>query len=1141
MTTTWTVYLFSDSGKILFEKEFQARDYQDAQKKGHKLVQPHVRKHKDAEDWVVEESKSKRAGDDSAEELAIRFLLAEDALDEDGKAKTAARALRHWCGQLSGGHDMPSGAYKSPAGQTPTVVVASSQAEAIRLLQPYAYLTAGMMRNYWYNQCQNTGHLKLIGDDKGVWFATSQHASSYVKGTMKAATMKNAKSNAKVLEVPGSFHKVVVQPPKAKRTEFPFEGYIDFQGLKIDVENVQGSTRSGTGPEGEWSTFMHAHYGEIRGTEGTDGDKLDVYVGENHDSSLVVVIHQHNPWDGKYDEDKVVIGCESVEEAIGLYKKQYDRPGFFKDKEYTAMPIGAFWRWVHDKKNKGKKVKTARVRLFTMRDVGAALKKAPWKKRNQGWEERYVMFYSVNFVESRNPGIKAGNFKVVWYTGGPGQFRDSKSVDTLKEAVALANRMKPDADAAAAKELGESPMGKLAANTALLPKAKVVIERATHAWMRGEWTVQSVDRDGAAWVKNRKGLTMELNPPGVMGSGWFAVGPEYDGGAGSTNDQGQVQVRQAMWKKGYAEGTPGALNQAKVELGNALALLRATSWNYLTSHWQIGGDSSYGDHLLFERMYEATVKETDALAEKLVGTYGIAAVDARDQAHMMAYILSHFDIGCPFERGLKVEQIFQAYIKRTLDRLEDLDQLSVGMDDFLRTLANDHETNLYLLQQRQGGVKMARVVDGGDRRHREFIARYMLRLAANVRTDTASFYTIAPEQLYNLVTGGNWMARANELWGGGEGWDEHTQNAMEDSVRRRGGAVFHTGGDGPWEARVEGSVAEMGAFEKLADSVLKSAGNPEMTDTFDASAHPTVVQYAFQKLRQGIAAAVRRTIKDLHGHRNYMLGGKIPLIDSKKLAVALLDYLAHLATENLPGYKAGRETFAITELIAYPWKLNKRDMKALVNAVEKKLRRPLDDSAEPGKTAAEMGAFKALADTVIKTAGWWAIDHDNPDDKLYNGDGPADTMDDALDDIDLAYRQSWGRSAVPEELTAVFTFCTGPAFSGDRKLNLWVDFAAKRQGLTPDELASVDWDALMKMKEAERVLRNTEGNHPHGYDDPKTYFTQKSLNDFDQVCSDAIKASERRTFELDRNVDKLTAEMDGDIEKLGAALEGNQG
>ena len=85
-----------------------------------------------------------------------------------------------------------------------------------------------------------------------------------------------------------------------------------------------------------------------------------MYVGDNHDSSLVVVIHQHNPWDGQYDEDKVVLGCDSIEEAIGLYKSQYDRPGFYREGQHTAMPIGAFWRWINEERNMGKRVKMAR-------------------------------------------------------------------------------------------------------------------------------------------------------------------------------------------------------------------------------------------------------------------------------------------------------------------------------------------------------------------------------------------------------------------------------------------------------------------------------------------------------------------------------------------------------------------------------------------------------------------------------------------------------------------------------------------------------------------------------------------------------------------------------------------------------------
>jgi len=58
--TIWTVYLFSQTGKTLFKKDFHARDQRDAENKGHKIVLPHIDKHDDAEDWIVEEKPASR-------------------------------------------------------------------------------------------------------------------------------------------------------------------------------------------------------------------------------------------------------------------------------------------------------------------------------------------------------------------------------------------------------------------------------------------------------------------------------------------------------------------------------------------------------------------------------------------------------------------------------------------------------------------------------------------------------------------------------------------------------------------------------------------------------------------------------------------------------------------------------------------------------------------------------------------------------------------------------------------------------------------------------------------------------------------------------------------------------------------------
>ncbi len=108
------------------------------------------------------------------------------------------------------------------------------------------------------------------------------------------------------------------------------QGYVNFQGLAISIENERGSYRQGIDDHGKpWRTFMHIAYGRIQKTEGVDGDPVDVYIGPVHDSKDVFVIHQNDPVTGRYDEDKTMIGFNNSIEAKMSYLRQYDRPGFF--------------------------------------------------------------------------------------------------------------------------------------------------------------------------------------------------------------------------------------------------------------------------------------------------------------------------------------------------------------------------------------------------------------------------------------------------------------------------------------------------------------------------------------------------------------------------------------------------------------------------------------------------------------------------------------------------------------------------------------------------------------------------------------------------------------------------------------------
>jgi len=108
------------------------------------------------------------------------------------------------------------------------------------------------------------------------------------------------------------------------------QGHIDFQGLRIAVENRKGSVRSGTTPDGhKWRTVMRAPYGYIEApAKGKDGDSIDVYVGPDKKAPNAFVVHQHKPDGTGHDEDKVMLGCRSVEDAKRLYLKHYDDPKF---------------------------------------------------------------------------------------------------------------------------------------------------------------------------------------------------------------------------------------------------------------------------------------------------------------------------------------------------------------------------------------------------------------------------------------------------------------------------------------------------------------------------------------------------------------------------------------------------------------------------------------------------------------------------------------------------------------------------------------------------------------------------------------------------------------------------------------------
>jgi hypothetical protein len=132
-----------------------------------------------------------------------------------------------------------------------------------------------------------------------------------------------------------------------------------------------------------------------------------------------------------------------------------------------------------------------------------------------------------------------------------------------------------------------------------------------------------------------------------------------------------------------------------------LAILRAQYLSYQTSHWQTRGPAYYGNHLLFQRLYEGVQAEIDALGEKLVGYFGIEAVDLEVSLDLISEMVGRWcSHECPFRRGLASEGELQDALSIVRNSWpEEYVPLPLGLDDWLAATANAHESNQYLLQQ----------------------------------------------------------------------------------------------------------------------------------------------------------------------------------------------------------------------------------------------------------------------------------------------------------------------------------------------------------------------------------------------------------------------------------------------------------
>lgn len=134
-------------------------------------------------------------------------------------------------------------------------------------------------------------------------------------------------------------------------------------------------------------------------------------------------------------------------------------------------------------------------------------------------------------------------------------------------------------------------------------------------------------------------------------------------------------------------------------LNGYIAMLRVLYIVYQHGHWKCKGPAFYGNHLLFERIYKDVRKLADGAAEKLIGIYGNDALTHSKQVDLIAKMYSNYGGDDHFENAIEATEAFLSLSEDMYNRLKEMEELTLGMDDMIMANASEAEEYLYLLKQ----------------------------------------------------------------------------------------------------------------------------------------------------------------------------------------------------------------------------------------------------------------------------------------------------------------------------------------------------------------------------------------------------------------------------------------------------------
>lgn len=202
--------------------------------------------------------------------------------------------------------------------------------------------------------------IESLNDDETSSRTKSQSNGSSASKVSESPETKQEKAeksiSAKVKEASAD---VNTEPTEAQKEAGNYKkGHVQVGTFDITIEQPEGSIRRGTDADGkQWESKMHNTYGYFRGTEGVDGDHIDVFLSNDMDGwngAQVFVVDQYNP-DGTFDEHKVMLGFNDASDAKNNYLANYEK-GWEKERriDVSAVSLADFEKWIASSHRKTK-------------------------------------------------------------------------------------------------------------------------------------------------------------------------------------------------------------------------------------------------------------------------------------------------------------------------------------------------------------------------------------------------------------------------------------------------------------------------------------------------------------------------------------------------------------------------------------------------------------------------------------------------------------------------------------------------------------------------------------------------------------------------------------------------------------------